>query len=190
MKLTINRNLIFAQHQQIETKRLRLRPVTLEDAADMYEYASDEENTFFVFPRHQTLSDTKNCIADWFMKEPLGKYGIEQKETRKLIGTIDLRVQEINRTAEIGYILNKRYWGNGYVPEAAGALLRLGFEKLELVRIHAWHNSDNPNSGRVMEKLHMKQEGFIPDAQIVKGELISMVLRGITKAEWLALQQA
>ena len=42
MEETNSRNVIFAQYQRIETKRLILRPVTLQDAQDMYEYAKDE----------------------------------------------------------------------------------------------------------------------------------------------------
>ncbi len=94
-----------------------------------------------------------------------------------------------NGTAEIGYALNSAYWGNGYMPEATAALLKLGFEKLDLVRIFATHDVRNSNSGRVMEKLHMKKEGLIPDAERRNGEVVSLVIRGITKSEWLALQQ-
>ncbi|MDG3375081.1 GNAT family protein, partial [Vibrio parahaemolyticus] len=85
--------------------------------------------------------------------------------------------------------LNKNYWGNGYIAEAAEALLDLGFTKLDLVRIFAYHDVENPNSGRVMEKLGMKQEGMIPDARRWKEKVISVILRGITKSEWAAAHQ-
>ena len=54
--------------------------------------------------------------------------------------------------AELGYTLNKAFWGQGIVPEAARMLLSLGFEKLALVRIYALHDQRNHRSGRVMEK--------------------------------------
>ena len=101
-----------------------------------------------------------------------------------MIGTIDLRVNEIQDNAELGYALNKAYWGNGDMPEAAKALLTLGFEELALVRIFAQHDVENPKSGRVMEKIGMKKEGTIPDARHWKGKIASTVLRGITKKEW------
>ena len=94
-----------------------------------------------------------------------------------------------NGTAEIGYALNSAYWGNGYMPEATAALLKLGFEQLDLVRIFATHDVRNSNSGRVMEKLHMKKEGLISDAERRNGEVVSLVIRGITRSKWLALQQ-
>lgn len=186
MEQLINRNLVFAQHQRIETERLILRPVTLNDAKDMYDYAHDEETTRFVFPTHQSVEDTKNSIANYFMSAPLGKYGIELKENQQFIGTIDLRVQENEDNAEIGYTLNKNYWGRGFVPEASQALIKLGFEELNLVRIFAYHDAENPKSGRVMEKLGMKKEGIIPDARRFKGKIVSVVLRGLTRQEWQA----
>ncbi|HGF7712749.1 TPA: GNAT family N-acetyltransferase, partial [Enterococcus faecium] len=133
--------------------------------------------------------ETRANIATSFIKDPLGKYGIELKKSGKLIGTTDIRVNDHNGTAEIGYALNSAYWGNGYMPEATAALLKLGFEQLDLVRIFATHDVRNSNSGRVMEKLHMKKEGLISDAERRNGEVVSLVIRGITRSEWLALQQ-
>ncbi|MGG5357407.1 MULTISPECIES: GNAT family N-acetyltransferase [unclassified Enterococcus] len=189
MENTTNRNLVFAQNQQIETERLLLRPVVLTDAADMYEYANDEETTRFVFPQHQNFEETEYSIANYFMNAPLGKYAIELKETGKMIGTIDLRIEESTDIAEIGYVLNKKYWGKGLVAEAGQSMLTLGFTKLDLVRIFAYHDLNNPNSGRVMEKLHMKKEGIIPDARRWKGEVVSVVMRGITQKEWQEIYQ-
>lgn len=184
MEIVINRNLIFAENQYLETERLKLRPVTLNDIHDMYEYASDEETVTYIFPIHQSLHDTRESIADYFMSAPFGKYGIELKETGKLIGTIDLRVEDQHNIAEIGYALNKAFWGQGYVPEAANELLRLGFEELQLMRIFATHDIDNPKSGRVMEKIGMKIEGKVPNARMWKGKIVTDILRGTTQEEW------
>ena len=64
-----------------------------------------------------------------------------------MIGTIDLRVDPLKEVAELGYTLNKAFWGQGIVPEAARMLLSLGFEKLALVRIYdALHDQRNHRS--------------------------------------------
>ncbi|WP_086315191.1 ribosomal-protein-alanine N-acetyltransferase [Enterococcus sp. 7F3_DIV0205] len=184
MEILINRNLVFAQNQYLETDRLKLRPVTLSDANDMYEYASDKETVTHVFPIHQSLKDTQDSISNYFMSAPFGKYGVELKETGKLIGTIDLRVEDQHNIAEIGYALNRNYWGKGYMPEAAGEILRFGFEELQLMRIFATHDVDNPKSGRVMEKIGMKVEGRIPNARMWKGKVVTDAMLGITLEEW------
>lgn len=128
MEIQKNHLLILAENQRIETPRLWLRPVTMADANDLFEYASDEETTEFVFPRHQSLVDTKIAIAMYFLAAPLGKFAIEEKMSGNMIGTIDLRVDPLKEVAELGYTLNKAFWGQGIVPEAARMLLSLGFE--------------------------------------------------------------
>lgn len=119
-----------------------------------------------------------------FYGEPLGKYGIEVKETGKMIGTIDLRVNETNNIGELGYVLNRTFWGNGYMPEAATALVELGFAKMKLMRIFALHDQDNPASGRVMEKIGFTYEGTLPNARISKGKIVTDVYRGMTLETW------
>lgn len=190
MEIVINRQVIFAENQYLETERLRLRPVMLSDANAMYEYASDEETVAYVFPIHQSLKETKEAIANYFISAPLGKYGIELKTTGQLIGTIDLRIIDQHAIAEIGYSLNKAFWGQGYVPEAANELLRLGFEELQLIRIFAVYDIDNPKSGRVLEKIGMKLEGNIPNARIWKGKVVTDSMRGITVEEWQQLSHS
>lgn len=181
--------LTFAENQQLETERLHLRPVTLADTDDLFEYASDEETTRFVFPKNETKEETRASIAKYFMKEPFGKYGIELKETGKMIGTIDLRVNEEHRNAEIGYVLNRAFWRKGYMVEAAEALLNLGFEKMDLIRIWAYHDSENPASGRVMEKLGFKLEGTKRNSRIFKGKIVTDISRGILVEEWRQQRQ-
>ncbi len=184
MEIQKNHLLILAENQRIETPRLWLRPVTMADANDLFEYASDEETTEFVFPRHQSLVDTKIAIATYFLAAPLGKFAIEEKMSGKMIGTIDLRVDPLKEVAELGYTLNKAFWGQGIVPEAARMLLSLGFEKLVLVRIYALHDQRNHRSGRVMEKIGMKVEAQIPAARRFRGQVVDEVMRGITRDEW------
>lgn len=185
MEILKNFTLLFAQNQQLETQRLLLRPVTLADVEDMYDYSKDEETTEFVFPTHRTQEETASSIANYFMAAPLGKYGIEQKETRRLIGTIDLRVNEAYKTGELGYVLNKKYWGQGIIPEAANELMKFGFDVLELNRIYAYHDEENPKSGRVMEKIGLLREGRIPAARITKGKVVTDIQYGVTKEVWL-----
>lgn len=171
MKQRNNETYILAKYNQLETKRLLLRPVSFLDAKDMFEYSSDDQTTEFVFERHQTIEDTKQAIAEYFMASPLGKYGIELKDQHKMIGTVDLRVAMKIGVAELGYILNKKHWGLGYIPEACQCLLNLGFSDLDLVRIKALHDKRNVNSGRVMEKIGMTIDSVIPEARRNLGQL-------------------
>ena len=98
-----------AQYPIVETERLLLRPVTLDDAEEMFEYASDRENTRYTFPTNQSLEETKNNIAQFYLANPLGRWGIELKSNGKFIGTIDLhKIDPALKKAAIGYIINKK----------------------------------------------------------------------------------
>ena len=74
-----------AQYPIVETERLLLRPVTLDDAEEMFDYASDIENTRYTFPTNQSLEETKNNIAQFYLANPLGRWGIELKSNSKFI---------------------------------------------------------------------------------------------------------
>jgi len=71
----------FSQYPSIETERLLLRHVTMDDAEAMFQYASDRENTRYTFPTNQSLEETKNNIAQFYLANPLGRWGIELKSS-------------------------------------------------------------------------------------------------------------
>lgn len=181
-----NLNLYLAVNNQLETERLRLRPVTLADAKDMFEYASREDNTYYVFNTHRTLADTQFSIANYFMMSPLGKYGIELKEEKKLIGTIDLRVDMKKGKGEIGYILNQNYSKKGYATEAGKKLLEFAFETLELEKIVTSCDARNTSSEAVMKRLGLQLEGRSRHHEIWKnGEWIDLLFYSILKEEYV-----
>ncbi len=165
-----------AKNRILETDRLILRPITLNDAEDLFEYASDPENTKHTFPTHQSIEETEWVISNLFMSAPLGNFAIELKESGKMIGTCDLRVNEGEKSAELAYAINKKYWGNGYAPEAAKRLLELAFQDLKIERLWAKFSSENPASGRVMEKIGMEKEGTLRHTKNLCGDFVDQVV--------------
>ncbi len=98
-----------------------------------------------------------------------------------LIGAVGLRIDDEDQRAELGYWIGKPYWGQGYCTEAAGAVIRFGFEQLGLNRIFAHHFARNPASGRVMQKLGMAHEGRLPQ-HVKKGDAFEdLELYGIVR---------
>lgn len=181
---------IMAEHQCLKTERLVLRPVTLLDAQDMFDYACNEETTYYVFDRHITIEETKENIVAYFMTEPFGKFGIELKDTGKMIGTIDLRVKDEKHRAIMGYVLNKAFQGKGYMTEAAEAVLHYAFVVLGLDCVAALHDERNVASGKVMERLGMQKEGTMRHVgKWKKGEYFNDVYYSILKEEYEALRK-
>ena len=169
-----------AEYQTMETERLILRPVSLEDTQSLFEYASNIENTTHVFPTHLSKDETREAITKYYLQLPLGKYGIILKENDKFIGTIDLRLEVDHKRAEIGYVINLKYSGNGYVTEAANQLLKLSFEEMGLNQVKGVHSTLNPKSGQVMKRLGMKKVGVMPKNRIHKDKIVDDVIYAIT----------
>lgn len=165
-----------AKNRVLETERLILRPITLDDAADLFEYASDPENTKWTFPTHKSIDETNWVIANLFMSAPLGNFAIELKENGKMIGTCDLRINEGEKSAELAYAINKQYWGKGYAPEAANKLADLAFNTLKIERLWAKFAAENSASGRVMEKIGMSQEGILHHTKNLCGDFVDQVV--------------
>lgn len=176
----------------IETERLILRKITLNDLEDMFEYGSDEDVSRYVtWDTHKTTNDTKDFIEfvlSKYEKCEVAPWGIELKETGKLIGTVDfVSWSPDHNNAEIGYVLSRAYWGMGITTEAANELIRFGFDHMELVRIQARCFIKNTGSERVMEKLGMTFEGIVRKGMFAKGKHQDLKLYSILKEEFTRL---
>lgn len=179
-----NYQFLMAKHACMESERLFLRPVTMHDAVDMFDYTSDEETTRFLYEPHTELQQTEKMIGNYFMKEPIGKYALVLKETGKMIGAIEFRVDDWNKSGDLGFTLNRRFWGNGYMTEAGNTLLHLAFTILELERVHAAHDVNNPMSGNVLRRLGMTQEGILRKSEMIRGTLADSAYYSILKEEY------
>ncbi|AKU80020.1 GNAT family N-acetyltransferase [Spiroplasma turonicum] len=139
-------------YSYIETSRLYLKYVNIDNAQDMFEYCNDEETVFYLdFDRHLTLNDTINSIKSYFMLSPFGKYGIFIKDNDKMIGTIDIRLNN-NEYSNLGWVINKNYRNKGYCSEALLGLISFYSSKLNIRELYAIHEVSNIASERVMDK--------------------------------------
>ena len=179
---------VLYDNETLATPNLVLRKFKKEDAADVFEFASDDETVLFLtWEKHKTIDEAKAAIVDYYWSRP-GIFAIELKTNRKCIGCIDLRLEPEHEKASFGYVLNRQYWGKGYMTEALSAALTLCFEKLELNRVEATHYVGNESSGRVMAKCGMELEGVGKQEEKIKGVFRDSVHYGITKAHWLSMR--
>lgn len=172
----------FGEIPQLETERLILRKIDLDDAEELYLYASDEEVTKSVtWETHSSLSDTVEFINS-FLPQYDAPWGIELKENGQFIGTIHFVWWEPkHNSAEIGYVLSREYWGTGIMTEAAKSIITFGFESMDLVRIQARCFLENDGSERVMKKLGMSFEGINRKVIFVKGEYKDLKVYSLLK---------
>ncbi|ADU32401.1 GNAT family N-acetyltransferase [Evansella cellulosilytica] len=180
---------IYRDLPSLETDRLRLRKITLDDTKEMFSYGSNEEVTKYVtWDTHNTMDDTKGFIEfviKQYESNNLAPWGIEYKSTNKLIGTIDfVSWKPTHHVAEIGYVLSPDYWGKGITTEAAEKVIEFGFNKMDLVRIQAKCFVDNNASARVMEKIGMRYEGTLRKAAFIKGKHEDLKVYSILREEY------
>ncbi len=148
----------------IETKRLILRPIRVEDAQDLFDYASDEEVVRLLsWPKHENVQRSEASIRDHFLTRPERgipeAYAIVYKENNKMIGTIDVHTVRFGDVGEIGYVLNRHYHNQGLMSEALIAAIPIWFTVTGFRRLEIMHNITNISSRRVIEKAGFKQEG-------------------------------
>ncbi|MBQ8727341.1 MAG: GNAT family N-acetyltransferase [Oscillospiraceae bacterium] len=154
--------------QWLGTERLRLCPLSPNYAEEMYSgWSGDNEVTKYLsWPTHDSPEVTKKILMDWSENYTSTKYynwGIFLKENGKLIGTISfININDYKSSAEIGYVISKKYWNQGYASEAARRILEFGFNDIGFKSVVGYHHPRNTNSGKVMEKIGMKREGWLP----------------------------
>lgn len=152
----------------LETERLILRPFKISDAAAMYaNWASDPQVTkFLTWQPHESAEATAELLSQWvpqYAQPDYYNWAIALKDDpEQVIGGIS--VPEQNPRAEsvtIGYCLGRKWWGKGIMPEAFKAVIRFFFETEGAGRVQAFHDIQNPNSGKVMEKCGLRKEGTL-----------------------------
>jgi RimJ/RimL family protein N-acetyltransferase len=156
----------------------------------MQEYTTDPEVIKYLTFGPNTEEESKQFIelCKSNQKEnPRKNYnlGITISSENKLIGGSGIRItDQRNLIGNIGFCLNRNYWGKGYATEAATGLLGFGFEELNLHRIYAICDPENVASKRVLEKIGMKYEGHLRQNVIIHGIHRDSLMYAILKHEW------
>lgn len=162
------------KQKSIKTERLTLRPFQLSDAKRVQLLAGDKRiaETTLNIPHPYENGMAESWIEshhDSFIKGISFTYAIIEKESNVLIGAIGLMINSIHRKAELGYWIGVQYWGKGYCTEASKAVIKLGFEYLNLNKIFARALVSNVGSWTVMEKIGMFYEGTLRHEVIKDG---------------------
>ena len=183
---------------RLETKRLIIREFNESDILDVYEYSSDEEVCKYLAFGPESLENTEDyleknlaaqfviprirydlaiCIKSEFLDENQIEAKAENQDP-KLIGGIGLFLQA-SKSAELGYILNRKFWNRGYTSEAADVMIKFGFSELGLHRIWASCHIENIASVRVLQKIGMQKEGILRSYLPIDGEWHTSLLYAI-----------
>ena len=150
----------------LETERLILRQWTQADRVPYRAYCADPIVRRF-YPSTLTTSETDAMIdrmAAGISRDGYGFFVAERKSDSAMIGHVgispmqDYLALKGNPRLEVGWLLGKEFWGQGYAPEAARACLDYAWDHLKADEVVAFTAVVNEPSRRVMEKIGMKRD--------------------------------
>ncbi len=147
----------------IETERLNLREITINDAPFVLSLLNSKGWLQFIGDRNvKTIPDAQKYIADRLIKSyidhGLGLYIVELKTSNTSLGLCGLIKRETLEDIDIGFAFLPEYSGVGYAFEAAYATLKFAFGSLEINKIVAITTPDNIKSIKLLEKIGMQFE--------------------------------
>lgn len=162
----------------LETERLILRPITVADAEDVFAYGSDPEVTkYMIFPTHTTIEDSVKWLegvpGEFGRKERMS-FAITLRSDGKFFGSSGFHdISPKHHRLMMGYVLNRSYWGKGYMTEAVREMIRFAFEEMGMHRVATTCDFDNIRSAAVMERCGMKLEGVLRDFELRRGRFVT-----------------
>jgi ribosomal-protein-alanine N-acetyltransferase len=180
----MDKEMLVGNLPKLETERLLLRKIQLEDLDDMFEYCSMKDVARYVsWNAHHSKEETKEFL-NHILEQKTVFFGIEYKENHKLIGTINFVSWDLkHKKAEVAYILSRSYWGKGIMTEALKKIIQFGFDSMGLVRIEARCIEENLGSEGVMKKAGMSYEGTLRKSMFTKGKHRNLKLYSLLKDE-------
>ncbi|MGW2012001.1 GNAT family N-acetyltransferase [Streptomyces nigrescens] len=175
----------------IRTERLDLRPVTDDDFAAIHAYQHLPEVCRYLYWGPHDEAASRASVADKATRTTLRASGdflqlaVVVRETGTLVGDVTfVWNSREHRQGGIGYVFHPTHTGHGYATEASRALLKLGFEELQLHRIQAELDGRNTASARLLERLGMRREGHLRENEFLDGEWSDEVIYAMLAREW------
>ena len=134
-------------------------------------------------PYPYTENDAADFINAMLSADPDKTFAFAITLDDKVIGSIGVfRQENIHcRTAELGYYIGEKYWGNGYMTEAVKQACGFVFENSDIIRIYAEPFAYNTGSCRVLEKAGFVYEGTLRSNAYKNGNIIDMKMYALVK---------
>lgn len=167
----------------LETDRLTLRPMTLDDAADMHAiFSHPDAMRFMPTPPHDTVEQTRNNLQWDMSRNEAHMWAIRLKDSEQVIGQMHYLGE--TRVPGMGYIIHPDFWGQGITVEAARPVLDFGFTSLGYDLVELWIDAVNSASIRVAQKLGFTLRGSFQNKYQHKSTQFTVLVWGMLASEW------
>jgi ribosomal-protein-alanine N-acetyltransferase len=180
---------VFQSIPTLETERLRLRPLSKDDAPGVFAILGDADVAHGAGVTPLTTIEQANTAIDGYHRNYQNKrsirWAIVRKDGNTLIGMGSFQRFDIHsRRAEIAYELGKPYWRQGYATEAVSALLHIAFKTMNLHRVEAVVEPGNIASQGLLEKIGFQAEGRLRERFLQDGTFHDDLFFGLLAHEW------
>lgn len=172
----------------LETERFLLRPLREGDAAELHRLVNDWEVAKTLarvpFPYPRDLAD--EWIASTAARLAAGEayhLAIARRADDVMVGCVGLTLDPPARSAELGYWVGRRHWGQGIAPEVAGRLARWAIANLDIDRITASALTDNGRSAAVLKRIGFREAGQGMQDFLSRGGAMPVLLFEAGRAE-------
>lgn len=180
----------FPTLESITSDRLRLRPVQASDLPDLMAVNGDPAVTSFLpYATWRSMADAEAWLT---RMEALAATGsalqlvIVRSVDAKVVGTaLVFKFDEASRRVELGYVIGRAHWRQGYAKEALAALVSHAVAGWGIRRFEAEVNPDNQGSNALLRSLGFVHEGHLRERWVAKGRAYGVNVYGLLAAEWL-----
>jgi ribosomal-protein-alanine N-acetyltransferase len=173
----------------LETERLVLRRIILQDAPAFFDFRSDPEvqrHNGGALTRIEEAADLVALFETGYRERSRIEWGVTLKGTdHRVIGDFGYaNWSRAHRRAEVGYCLSRAHWRQGLAIEALTAIVAFGFHRMELHRIHACLWAENLASVRLLERLGFQREGTLRGEYWADGAFHDETLYALLRPEY------
>ncbi len=177
----------------LESARLLIRLVTEADLPALLVVNSDDAVTRYLpYASWRGIEDARSWYTRMRGLQAAGsalQFALLERRSGTAIGSCLLfRYEQSSARAEIGYVLGRAHWGQGYMREALRSLIDCAFGELALRRLEAEVDPRNTPSARLLTKLGFTAEGLLRERWLTRGEPCSVTVYGLLQREWQSLR--
>jgi RimJ/RimL family protein N-acetyltransferase len=176
----------------INTKRLTLHKIRIQDAEDVFRYRSDKDISKYQSFEPRNIKEVEDfimsCTSDFGRENTWFQLGIYLMD--KIIGDIGIHfIGPQNKQCEIGYTLAKEFQGYGYATESVISVVDYLFRVMNKHRIIASVDPENASSIRLLERIGFRKEGYSKQSILINGEWKDDLQYALLKEEWENLKE-
>jgi ribosomal-protein-alanine N-acetyltransferase len=187
MKTEINKS-VFEKFPLLESERLVFREIIPGDSEDLFLIRGDNDVMRFMdIPKMILISDSEKMIqscGESFTNGNGINWGIIEKSSNNFIGYFGFwRLIKEHCRGEIGYALNKKYWGKGYMTECIKTMIKFGFRELNLHSIEANVNPGNEKSILLLERSGFSKEAYLRENYLFEDKFLDTITYSLLESD-------